>query len=46
MISTTFRMQDASPTDVPPNFMIRSGLFTVFESWLFIGRLLPSPIES
>src|SRR5271163_1378137 len=42
-MSTTFLMEDASPTDVPPNFMMRSGFF--FESWLFIWRLLPSPIE-
>ena len=27
MISTTFSIEDTSPTDVPPNFMIRSGFF-------------------
>jgi len=29
-------MEDASPTDVPPNFMILSRFFTVFERLSFI----------
>ena len=43
MISSTFWIADASPTEVPPNFMIRSGVFTVFEDCLVICgfHLLP-----
>ena len=43
MMSTTFWMADASPTDVPPNFMMRSGFFTAFESRLFIGGFTSVP---
>src|SRR5256886_11709982 len=38
MMSTTFRMQDASPTDVPPNFIIRSGSPTFPQVWLWIWQ--------
>ena len=46
MISTTFRMRVASPTDVPPNFMIRSGFFTGFEGCISIQTYLLPPQSS
>ena len=43
MMSTTFLMADASPTDVPPNFMMRSGFFMEFENCLLMWRFTSVP---